>query len=277
MTAHRVVTFLTDFGRADTFVGVCHGVIAALAPDVRVIDLTHDVPPHDVGTGAWLLARAVPSLPVSVHLAVVDPGVGTDREGVALATRRGDVLVGPDNGLLRPAAEALGGVIAAFRLPRPQGDAVTFDGRDVFAPAAARIAIGVPPAELGPLHLDLVPLEVPTVDVQPGAVRARVTVIDRFGNAQLGARPADARTAGVGQALRVTMAGRAIPARLVRTFADLGHGEVGLIADSDGYLAVVLDRDDAAATYGLAPGDEVLIEPLHGGTGPSAGPPSASA
>ena len=146
-----LVTFLSDFGTADVFVGLCHGVLADLAPRARLVDLTHAVPPQDVLTGACRLRDCVAYLPPAVHLAVVDPGVGTARRCLILqvgAAGRRSWLVGPDNGLLLPAARQLGGVLGAWSMT-PGGASATFHGRDVFAPAAARVATGVPPGELG--------------------------------------------------------------------------------------------------------------------------------
>ena len=150
----RFVTFLSDFGLQDEFVGTCHGVIKRIAPDVQIIDLTHGIPPRNVLHGALVLAKALEYVPLGVHLAVVDPGVGTSRRPLALEDGEGRLYVGPDNGLLIPAAEAGGGIAAAHELANPRYalDRVsrTFHGRDLFAPAAAHLALGVPPAELGP-------------------------------------------------------------------------------------------------------------------------------
>ena len=185
-----VVTFLSDFGRSDIFVGVCHAAIAVRAPGVRIIDLTHDVPPQDVRAGALLLARAVPHLPVGVHLAVVDPGVGTARVAVAARTGRGDVLVGPDNGLLGPAAALLGGVTAVHELaPPPDADRVsaTFHGRDLFAPAAGAIAAGGWTTAVGAAREGLATVEVASPDVAAGRLTAEIVLVDHFGNLQLAA------------------------------------------------------------------------------------------
>lgn len=277
MPGFDVITFLTDFGHRDTFVGVCHGVLASRAPHARVIDLTHEVPPHDIATGALLLARAVAHLPVAVHLAVVDPGVGTDRHGIAAVTGRGDVLVGPDNGLLEPAARALGGVTAVFTLPRPAGGAVTFDGRDVFSPAAARIATGTAPAALGPAHPELIVLSTPSVEVGTGWVRTPVLTIDRFGNCQLAATPTDLDDAGVGGAIEATIGERSYHVRRVRAFGQLEPGDLGILADSDGQLALVLDQEAAAAALGVVPGDPVLLQDVHRGTGSDGGASITSA
>ncbi len=261
----RPIAFLTDYGLADAFVGICHGVIARIAPDARTIDLTHSVPRQDVLRGAIELGRAVPYMPPdAVYVAVVDPGVGSARR--ALATAAGDaLLVGPDNGVLSVAWEALGGVDAAVQI---ENDEVvlspvsrTFHGRDVFAPAAAHLANGMglnalgSPVEVATLHR----LDVPGPMVAPGAVGARVTVIDGFGNVQLNATVTDLEAAGIeGVTLRVN--GRSVPR--ADMFADLDRLGLGVIVDSQGFLSLVMNHGSAAAVLGLPVGGAVILEGL---------------
>src|SRR5207302_5834762 len=187
----RFITFLTDFGLRDDFVGTCHGVIKRIAPDVEIIDITHGLEPGRVLQGALVLANALPYMPVGVHLAVVDPGVGGSRRALALRDADGRLYVGPDNGLLVPAAERLGGIAEAYELANPayalESVSRTFHGRDLFSPAAAHLALGVDPAELGPpidpgalAHIDL-----PQPDVGANRIRATILYVDRFGNVQL--------------------------------------------------------------------------------------------
>src|SRR5580765_1964908 len=184
----RPIAFLSDFGLDDDFVGVCHGVIARIAPDAQVIDLTHGIEPQAVLQGAVVLASSLPYVPEGVPLAVVDPGVGSDRRAVAIRDREGRVFVGPDNGLLVPAAE-LAGIEGAWALEnaayRPERVSRTFHGRDVFAPAPAYVATGVMPEELGPAlgAASLARLELPKAEIGDGAIRAIVLLVDRFGNA----------------------------------------------------------------------------------------------
>jgi S-adenosyl-L-methionine hydrolase (adenosine-forming) len=257
-----VVTFLSDFGLEDTFVGVCHGVIAAAAPDVRVIDLTHAVAPGDVRQGAALLSRAVPHTPVAVHLAVVDPGVGGPRRGIAIHASRGDRLVGPDNGLLVPAAEALGGIVAARELTSPahrrEPTSATFHGRDVFAPAAAALARGVAIGDLGDVVEDPVSVPSPTWTAEEGWLTAEVVLIDRFGNVQLAA-PGGSLVGLGSDHLDVVVVGASHPARRVRTFAELDVGALGVLVDSDGHAAIVLRDGSAARRVGVSAGDEVEV------------------
>ncbi|HEX2026043.1 MAG TPA: SAM-dependent chlorinase/fluorinase, partial [Actinomycetota bacterium] len=199
----RPILFLSDFGVDDEYVGLCHAVIARVAPDVRVVDLHHGVPPQDVTTGALTLAHAAAYGPDdAVFLAVVDPGVGTRRRGVAVEAGSG-VLVGPDNGVLALAADALGGARRAVALVPgrvvPWPVSRTFHGRDVFAPAAARLALGAALADVGdPIDTDtLSELLVGEPLVEMGRVATTVIGIDRFGNVRLGARPADLEVAGL--------------------------------------------------------------------------------
>ena len=260
----RPIVFLTDYGRSDAFVGICHGVMARVAPDARVIDLTHAVPRQDVLRGAMDLARAVPYMPAdAVYAAVVDPGVGSDRRAVA-ATAGASLLVGPDNGVLSIAWDALGGLSDAVEITNP--DVVlspvsrTFHGRDVFAPAAAHLAAGRPLGDLGPAvdPAALERLDVPGPMVASGAVGARVTATDGFGNVQLNATEVDLRAAGVAGGRVLVVNGRRLPR--AGTFAELPEREPGLIIDSDGHLAIVVNRGNAALMLGLAAGDVVVVE-----------------
>ena len=264
----RTIVFLSDYGLDDEFVGVCHGVIARIAPDARVLDLTHGVPSQDVLRGAMLLAQNAEFFPPgSVFLGVVDPGVGSARRGVAVQTADGSTLVGPDNGLLSLAWEALGGTARAVHLTqteyRLERVSETFHGRDVFAPAAAHLATGVDLARLGtdyPVE-DLVRLELPTPEVEEGAIRSRVLSLDRYGNIELAARGQELGVAGLDGAEHVE--GHAnenqFIARRVRTFADLRPGELGLLVDSLGWIAVVLNGGNAAEALGVAVGDPVEL------------------
>ncbi|MGH2724728.1 MAG: SAM hydrolase/SAM-dependent halogenase family protein [Actinomycetota bacterium] len=261
-----VILFLTDYGLDDEFVGVCHAVMAAAAPEVRVIDLAHGVPPGDVRRGALSLLAAVPHAPPgAVLLAVVDPGVGTGRRAIA-AEAGGAVLVGPDNGLLSPAWEALGGVdraveIDAASVARRRVSA-TFHGRDVFAPAAARLATGVALEEVGrPVDPgSLARIDLPTPRRQEGALGTEVIGVDRFGNVQLGARPSDLGHSGLLEAgIAVGLPEQTFRCRRVRAFADLEEDELGLLEDSAGWLALVRRGGSAAARLGVKPGDGLLL------------------
>jgi S-adenosyl-L-methionine hydrolase (adenosine-forming) len=260
------VTFLSDYGLTDDFVGICHGVIARICPDARVIDITHGVPRHDVRVGAVLLAESLPYVPAGVHLAVVDPGVGTQRRAVALACGDGRRLVGPDNGLLWLAAEASGGVVQAtdiasspFRLAPVSA---TFHGRDIFAPVAAHLAAGTGLAETGdPLDADeLVRLTLPGPRRCGDALVATALYVDRFGNLQLNAAPADLAGTGLrlGHPAIVTLSdGSTHAARYVRTFADAESGELLVYEDASRRLALAVSHGDAARRLELAADDEL--------------------
>jgi len=260
----RPIVFLTDYGRSDPFVGICHGVMARIAPDARVIDLTHAVPRQDVLRGAVELARAVPYMPEdAIYVAVVDPGVGSDRRAVA-ATAGGSLLVGPDNGVLSLAWEALGGVTEAVEIESPAVVLMpvsrTFHGRDIFAPAAAHLAVGTPLRDLGPAvdPASLERLDVPGPMVAPGAVGARVTATDGFGNVQLNATELDLEAAGIADGGVLVVNGRRLPR--AGTFAELPEREPGFIVDSDGHLAIVVNKGNAALMLGMAAGDAVVVE-----------------
>ncbi|MGH3715859.1 MAG: SAM hydrolase/SAM-dependent halogenase family protein [Micromonosporaceae bacterium] len=265
------ISFTTDYGLADGFVAACHGVIARIAPGVRVIDVGHQVPPGDVTRGALLLAQAVPYLPVGVHLAVVDPGVGTARRPIAVDTP-GGLLVGPDNGLLPWAADALGGArrVALLDNPRLHLTPVqrTFHGRDVFAPVAAHLAAGLDLAAAGtPLDpSDLVRLPDPALRTGDGWVEAEVLVVDRFGNIQLAAGAAE--FAALPEALDVA----GVPGRRGETFGSVDDGALVVFLDSADHLAVAVNGGSAAHLLRIAPGDILRIAAATTSAAPQAPP-----
>ena len=272
MAGYDWITFTSDYGLEDHFVGVCHGVMARVAPGARVLDVSHAVGAQDVRQGARVLAEAVPYLPRAVHLAVVDPGVGTGR-GMVAVEAGGQVLVGPDNGLLVWAAEALGGPgrVVALENPAYRLEPVsrTFHGRDVFAPAAAHLAAGVDPGELGP-ELDpagLARLERPTARVDGDRALASVVAVDHFGNLALDLRRQDLEGAGVavGDTVTVRAGGRAHRATVTETFASVVAGELLLHEDSFGWLALAVNQGRAADRLGAGPGDPVVIARRPGG------------
>jgi S-adenosylmethionine hydrolase len=257
------VSLTTDYGLSDGFVAACHGVLARLAPAVRVIDVTHLVPPGDVARGAALLAQTVPHLPAAVHMAIVDPGVGTARRAVVLVTPNG-LLLGPDNGLLPAAAAALGGVAAAYELTNPEWTtgavSATFHGRDVFSPAAARLALGADPADAGaPVDpADLTRLPDPLVAVGEGFLEAEVLTVDRFGNVQLAADADALRQAGLdGPGARLRVGG--LHAVAGRTFADASPGELVIFIDSAGKVALAINGGRAVVVLSATPGDVLRV------------------
>jgi S-adenosylmethionine hydrolase len=263
----RPILFLSDYGLADEYVGICHAVIARLAPETRVIDVTHGVPAQDVAAGALALVTVIPYAPDdAVYLAVVDPGVGTERRGVAVQAGPA-VLVGPDNGVLALAILGLGGARRAVALDTdrvaPWAVSGTFHGRDVFAPAAARLATGADLEEVGEA-IDvggLGDLLVGEPLVEPGRIATTVVGVDRFGNLRLGAGPAELQKAGLADATSLAIRGwgDAIIARRVGTFGDLTRGELGVVLDSAGMLAVVCNLESAAERLGLRRGDRVVL------------------
>lgn len=275
MPRFDTISFLTDYGTADEFVGVVKSVVRDLAPHVTVIDLTHEVPPFDVRAGSLALARCIGYVPSGVVLAVVDPGVATDRRAVAIEVAGGaGVIVGPDNGLLAPAVAMAGGAERAVELTNPDyqlgAPGATFAGRDVFAPAAAHLCNGVELTELGP-DIDpglLLPATVPLPRDDGETIVAEVLWVDRFGNAQLNVGPDDL-PASWGEHVQLRISVPTDPSgpvvrRAIRstTFAELDGGRVGLVLDSYGMLAVALDRRSAADELGLGAGDQVTLAPL---------------
>ncbi len=265
----RPITFLSDYGTDDEFVGVCHAVIASIAPDAAVIDLAHGIRRHDVRRGATVLAEAVAFAPSGVHLAVVDPGVGGERRAVAVATNEGErFFVGPDNGLLMAAIESFGGASEALDISessvRLEPVSATFHGRDIFAPVAAHLARGATPGSLGepidPKSLAVLPAVTP--EIEAGLrLTAEVGDVDGFGNAALLATAADAAAAGLspGARLRVTASRRSDEVTFARTFADVAEGEPLLYVDSTGSLALAVNRGDAARRLDIAPGERIAL------------------
>lgn len=261
------ISFLTDFGLADDFVGTCHGVMKRIAPAVQIIDITHGIAPRQVLQGALTLANTLPYMPPGVHLAVVDPGVGGSRRALALRDREGRVHVGPDNGLLILAAETFGGVEAAHELTNSEYalDSVsrTFHGRDLFAPAAAHVALGVPLAELGPpIDPDaLARLDLPKPEIGQTRIRGTVLSIDRFGNMQLNVERSHLEQVGVipGTRLELEVGPERYFAVAARTFADARPGDLILYEDSYRNIAVAISGGNAAQMFGAREGQDLRI------------------
>jgi S-adenosylmethionine hydrolase len=267
-----VISLLTDFGTHDAFVGICKGVILRIAPNAQLVDLTHEIRPFHVRDGALWLRAALPYLPVGVHLAVVDPGVGTERRAIAIQAGRGDFLVGPDNGLLLPGAEALGGAVAAHELTNPayrlETVSGTFHGRDVFSPAAAHLAMGVPISDLGPSIAmgELVRIEIPRPRGEPGRLTTIALRTDTFGSVETAATQADLEEALgpliYGDRLRLWVRGVPVvpPLRWVRTFGAVAAGEPLLYVNSYGLFGVAVNLGSAAERFGISDDDDLAVE-----------------
>ena len=259
-----IVTLLTDYGLDDEFVGVCHGVIRRAAPDVPIVDITHGVTRHAVREGALVLRNSLPYMPAGVHVAVVDPQVGTERRAVAVRCAEEDrVLVGPDNGVLSLAWQRFGGAVEAVDVSRSphrlEPLSATFHGRDLFAPVGAALAAGAPFAEAGepldPAELEALSLPEPRHD---GSVLvAHALTIDGYGNVGLNVAHSDAMAAGIRLGGRVDVGGQ--DALVVQTFADVQPGDLLLYEDAWRTLALAVNRGDAAQRLGLKVDDEVRI------------------
>jgi S-adenosylmethionine hydrolase len=259
-----VLTFLSDYGLDDEFVGVCHGVVARVAPELRVLDVTHGIPRHDVRSGALILRRALPYFPPGVHLAVVDPEVGGERRPLALRTAEdGRVLVGPDNGLLSLAATRFGGVEEAVDLTRSphrlEPVSATFHGRDIFAPVAARLAAGAPLADAGePIEPGrLFELEMPLARMEDGDLVTHALAFDRFGNVMLDVEHDELTTLGLRLGHGVVVNGEL--ARYTTTFGDVAPGALLLYEDAYRTLSLAVNRGSAGDRLGLRLDDEVRI------------------
>jgi S-adenosyl-L-methionine hydrolase (adenosine-forming) len=267
MTA--AISFMSDYGRDDDFVGVCHGVIAGICPEARVVDITHGIERHDVRQGALVLRNTLPYVPAGVHLAVVDPQVGTERRGVAVRCEDGRVLVGPDNGLLSLAWQRFGGVDLAVDVSRSphrlEPVSATFHGRDLFAPVAAQLAAGAELADAGePVEPEeLAVVELPVARLEGDHIIAHVLVTDRFGNAALNVAHDELSGSGMrlGGTVEIEAKGERFLASYAQTFADVKPGELLVYEDAYRTLAVAINRGDAAGTLGLAPDAEVVLRP----------------
>lgn len=264
--ALRPITFLSDYGIADEFVGVCHGVMARIAPGAPIIDLAHGIPRHDVRAGALMLRRALPYMPAGVHLAVVDPEVGTKRRAIALRTAEEDrILVGPDNGLLALAAQRFGGAIEAADVSRSQHRlepvSATFHGRDIFAPVAAALAAGADLFDTGePIDADEITLlHMPMAFAEPDELVAHAVGFDRFGNVTLDVEHQELTSSGLRLGRPVTINGR--PAHYATTFSDVAAGELLLYEDAYRTLAIAVNRGSARDSLDVALDDELTIRP----------------
>ena len=264
------ITFLSDFGLQDDFVGTCHGVIKRIAPEAQIIDMTHGIPRQQVLQGALVLANTLPYMPVGVHLAVIDPGVGSARRSLALRDEDGRLFVGPDNGLLIPAAERAG-IAAAHELANPDYalDSIsrTFHGRDLFAPAAAHLARGVSIEDLGP-PIDpgaLVRLDLPQPEVGPNKIAATVLYVDSFGNIALNLTREHVAEVGIipGTRVELELGGERFYAVAARTFADARPSDVMLYEDSYRNMSVAIPHGNAAEMLHARVGQSIRINVGH--------------
>ncbi len=268
MARFHHLTFLTDYGLEDAFVAACHGVAAQIAPGLRITDITHLIPLGDIRRGAAVLAQGAAYFPPAVHVAVVDPGVGTARRGVAVQAGS-SLFVGPDNGVLSVAVAAAGGAARAVSLTRRdlwlEGAAATFHGRDIFMPVAARLAAGLPLAAAGePVEVaSLVTLPAPECLLADGAARLEVVTVDHFGNVQLSLPGRDAPRAGLtpGVTVTVTWDGGQLTVPFVTTFGDVAAGQPLCYRDAGDWVAIAVAGGDAAGRFGLRAGTRVTLVP----------------
>ena len=269
MQKRQIVTFVSDYGLEDEFVGICHGVMLRIAPWIQVVHVHHNILRQDIRHGAIVLQQSVKYLPDSVHLAVVDPSVGSHRRAIVVQTAWGEIFVGPDNGLVIPAAQDAGGITRAFEITDRRFMLTpvsrTFQGRDVFAPAAAHVAAGVDPSEMGPAiePEDLVPLEIPEAWVHDDHMHAEVLQVDRFGNLQLNMHTGQLEELGLTSNgdLEVRLEGHRLNVPLGATFADVDAGSFVLIEDSYRHLSLAVNKGDAAGRLRARAGSTAIVGP----------------
>ena len=272
MAKRSIVTFLSDYGLQDEFVGVCHGVMLGIKPDLRIIDIHHNILRQDVRHGAVVLQQSIKYMPEGVHLAVVDPAVGSDRRAIAVETGHGQIFVAPDNGLIVAAANECGGVRSAYELTNrslmlsPMSQ--TFHGRDVFAPAAAHIANGVALEEFGPeVPVDqVVALDISEAWLHDDHLHAEVLQLDRFGNLQLNCNFKGLEQVGMvaGRTIEIRMEGHRLHVPYGISFADVEVGEFVLVEDSYEKLSLAVNKGDAAARLQAGSGSTIIVGPAVG-------------
>lgn len=256
----NIVCFVSDFGLSDGFVGVCHVVIASACPQASVVDLSHGVPPFDIRKGAAIAATGVFQLPEAIHLVVVDPGVGGGRADVCIVTRGGTKLVGPDNGVLIPAAERGGGIDEAYSIDPTKIDfkppLATFHARDVLAPAAAALACGVEPASLGQRieAESLVPGPFGQCTLEGSSCSGEVVDVDHFGSIRLNVTAQEIAEMGSPSELQFGFGHVLIDVPVGKTFASVPLGEPVALFDSSGWLTLAVNSGSAAERYGVEPG-----------------------
>jgi S-adenosylmethionine hydrolase len=261
------IVFASDFGPGTEWVGVCHAVMAGIAPQCRIIDISHALPRFDVGGAGLVLREAMPYAPICIGALIVDPGVGTDRRPIAVRTGRGDVLVGPDNGLLPLAAERIGGIASAKLLDvtafqRPNAS-TTFHARDLFCPVAAQMSAGLAFKDVGDgLEAQtLVQATPPLLEVGDGRIVAEAINIDGFGNVRIAARLESLTASGLDNegAVWVLAPNGEMSALRAATFGELDAGRVGLIVDSFGWLSLCINRGNAAERLGAKRGSRIEL------------------
>ncbi len=265
----KLVTFTTDFGWSIA-AGICRGVIKKICPDADLIDLTHSIPHYDIEAGAASMMDAVPYLPVGIHVVVVDPGVGSVRRPVAVRARRGDIFIGPDNGVLSLAIRAAGGAEAAHVIASPKviltPTSNTFHGRDIFAPAAAHLAAGMPLTELGPAiePAGLTTIDYPDPRVEGEAAMGILWGYDPFGSARTNLTSATLDAVGLkpGVSVRIAAGGRTIELPLLRTFSDVPVGEACCLIDSSDRFCIAVNQGSARDRFGLAPKSPLRVTAL---------------
>lgn len=264
----RAICFYSDYGYQDDFAGTCRAVIKRLVPSAEVIDVTHGIAAHDVLGGAFVLRNTLPYMPEgAVHLAVVDPGVGGPRRALVLRGGGGRLFVGPDNGLLVLAAEADDGIAAAYELTNRElwltPVSATFHGRDIFAPVAAHLAVGMAPAECGhPVDAaELVRLDLPVARIEDGVLHAAAVLIDRFGNVALNVRREQLQGVRLGQLVELQCGGERYHAQVATTFADVRRSDIMVLLDMDSYgqVAVAVNEGSAADVLNVRPGDAISL------------------
>lgn len=266
---HSIICFTSDFGTADGWVGVCHAVMYRACPQVKVVDLAHDIAPFDIRKASAVAAAGVWQLPDALHLVVADPGVGGGRRDLVLVAGQGTVLVGPDNGVLIPSTWRAGGVAEAYSIIPSHLDfqppLATFHARDVLARASALIACGIEIASLGD-RIDpstLAPAPFPPSHAEGDVLVAEVIDADRFGSLRIAISADEARQHGLDKGrLEIVLGHSQIEVPFGKTFSDVEEGEPIALIDSSGWLTIAVHLGSAAERYGIEPGTVTHVRAL---------------
>jgi S-adenosylmethionine hydrolase len=258
---HRIITLTTDFGEDAPYVASMKGVILTINPEARLVDLSHQIPPQDVRHAAFFLASAIPYFPAAViHVIVVDPGVGTDR-ALLYAEVGGHRLLVPDNGCWTLLACEVSPAPTVRRLAEPrywrQPVSATFHGRDILAPVAAYLSLGVPSESLGPVVTDWVRLDIPQPELAPDGLRGEVIFVDHYGNL-VSNIPAEAFLAFAARPVRITVGDQEVP-RCVRAYADAEPGTLVALVGSAQRLEIAVTQGHAAQRLGASVGTPVTV------------------
>ena len=262
-----IITLTTDFGYKDEAVASMKGVILSINPQVRIVDISHGIPPFNIGEGAWVMMRSLKYFPPAIHVGVVDPGVGSSRRAIVIETANTSLLVGPDNGLLLPPANELGGIKRVYEIENPDlmlhPVSISFHGRDIFSPVAAHLSRGIKIGKVGPpIKVEsLIPPPWSPPEIRENLIRGQIIHIDHFGNLYTNIPIEKVRE--VGSVFEITLGDRCEIAKLVKTFSSVSRGTLALKDDAYGYLEISVNLGSAKEMFSAETLQIFSLKPLH--------------